>query len=135
MMQQFQGLASLVAGTVEHTIDLVEHLQHAAWERQLSRFRAVAGIGPLLQGLHGFCQSSSRAVFPGIRGTSRLLALLVDRSLCLAARHEPVNGEGDATDSSAQCSARDHAALVAALNGAFGDHLRRTQNPLDLSSV
>lgn len=85
-------------------------------------FDAVAGVTNAVEGVHKAIARGpiAASVYATIRGINAALRQGVDASLALL----PGPADGDPAGSTAELRA------IAALNGAFGDHLEATANPL-----
>jgi len=104
-----QGLAQLAVDAVVGITGIVEAMHHT-----IVSAPAVFGTPPA-----GRTSGITGLVYGAVRGSTRLVGTVVDRALKTAARH---------TSAANTSAARD--AVIAALNGVWGDHLADTGNPL-----
>jgi pimeloyl-ACP methyl ester carboxylesterase len=103
-----RGLARLGVDAVLGVTQIVEAMHHTI----VSRPR-IAGARPT-----GLTNGITGLVYRTVRGTTRLVGRGLDAALAAAPRHIPA------------ASSADREALVAALNGVWGDHLAKSANPL-----
>jgi pimeloyl-ACP methyl ester carboxylesterase len=108
-MDDLRGAARLAADATIGITDLVEKMHHTI---QLGHMPLGASRADVTRGLTGL-------IYRGIRGTTRIVGRGLDMGLAPVAAMLP-EGESTAT--------RD--AWVSAINGVYGDHLVRTENPL-----
>lgn len=108
-LSDLRGMVRLAIEATVGVTDVVEKMHHTI---QLGHAPLGASRASKTEGLTGF-------VYSGIRGTTRLIGKGLDAGM------SPVIG---LLPASASNSTRD--ALVAAINGVYGDHLAETANPL-----
>jgi pimeloyl-ACP methyl ester carboxylesterase len=108
-MDDLRGAARLAVDATIGITDLVEKMHHTI---QLGHMPLGASRADVTRGLTGL-------IYRGIRGTTRIVGRGLDMGLAPVAAMLP---EGEST------AARD--AWVSAINGVYGDHLVRTENPL-----
>jgi pimeloyl-ACP methyl ester carboxylesterase len=108
-MEDLRGAARLAVDATIGITDLVEKIHHTI---QLGHMPLGASRADATRGLTGL-------IYRGIRGTTRVVGRGLDMGLAPVAAMLP---EGEST------AARD--AWVSAVNGVYGDHLVRTDNPL-----
>jgi len=108
-MDDLRGAARLAVDATIGITDLVEKMHHTI---QLGHMPLGASRADVTRGLTGF-------IYRSIRGTTRIVGRGLDMGLAPVAAMLP---EGEST------AARD--AWVSAINGVYGDHLVRTDNPL-----
>ena len=104
-----RGVTRLAVDATIGITDLVEKMHHTI---QLGHMPLGASRADVTRGLTGL-------IYRGIRGTARVIGQGLDMGLAPVAALLP---EGEST------AARD--AWVSAVNGVYGDHLVRTENPL-----
>lgn len=107
-----RGLASLGVDGVLGIVDLVEAMHHTIGRRPW-----VFGTAPL-----GRTRGITGLVYRTVRGTTRLVGGTLDPVLGALGRALP-----------AQASSPQREAVVAALNGVWGDHLAASGNPLAIT--
>src|SRR6056300_196097 len=108
-LSDLQGVVRLAVDATVGVTDVVEKMHHTIQLRQAPLGASRAGN---TSGLTGF-------VYRSIRGTTRLVGKGLDAGMSPVMSLLP---------ESASNSTRD--ALVAAINGVYGDHLLETGNPL-----
>ncbi len=108
-IDDLRGAARLAVDATIGITDLVEKMHHTV---QLGHLPLGASRADVTRGLTGF-------IYRSIRGTTRVVGRGLDMGLAPVAAALP---EGEST------AARD--AWVSAINGIYGDHLVRTDNPL-----
>ena len=108
-MDDLRGAARLAVDATIGITDLVEKMHHTI---QLGHLPLGASRADVTGGLTGL-------IYRSIRGTTRIVGRGLDMGLAPVAAMLP---EGEST------AARD--AWVSAINGVYGDHLVRTENPL-----
>jgi pimeloyl-ACP methyl ester carboxylesterase len=108
-MDDLRGAARLAVDATIGITDLVEKMHHTI---QLGHLPLGASRADVTRGLTGL-------IYRSIRGTTRIVGRGLDMGLAPVAAMLP---EGEST------AARD--AWVSAINGVYGDHLVRTENPL-----
>jgi pimeloyl-ACP methyl ester carboxylesterase len=112
MASDLRGVSQLIIAAVSGVTDVVEGMH-----------RNIAGVSPILGTVPaGRAKGISGLVYGGIRGVTRAVGLGLDLALALV---EPLQGGRDASPR------RD--ALVAAINGTFGDYLVASGNPLAIA--
>ncbi len=108
-IDDLRGAARLAVDATVGITDLVEKMHHTI---QLGHLPVGASRADVTRGLTGL-------IYRSIRGTTRIVGRGLDMGLSPVAAVLP---EGEST------AARD--AWVSAINGVYGDHLVRTENPL-----
>ncbi len=108
-VSDFRGAARLAFDATVGITDLVEKMHHTI---QLTPLPLGASRAGTTRGITGF-------VYRSVRGTARIIGRGVDAGLSPFTALLP---EGEST--------RGRDALVSIVNGVYGDHLERTENPL-----
>jgi pimeloyl-ACP methyl ester carboxylesterase len=109
VMTAFRGAAKLSFDAAVGVIDVVERMHRTISARP----------GPLGEAPQGLTGGTTGRVYQAVRGGVRLAGRSLDASLGTAAKLLPEAESGPRGD-----------ALVAAVNGIYGDYLARTGNPL-----
>lgn len=109
IIQELRGLASVIVQASIDTTSVVEEMHQ------------TIGGGPALLGqpLRPLVKLTSGPIYSGIRGVMGFVGIGLDRAF---AELEPVFGPG--------VPPAEYDMVRGALNGVFGDHLAKTQNPL-----
>jgi len=131
-MARWRGWKALVHDAVDTTTDLVGE-GHAAARRGIQRVAdEVPGLGPAVGVVQGGVHLGTQGTLLSVKAVNRLVESLsdvaLDASLAPTPDGDPVPQRSDVVGSAAWVAD----AALGAINGAVGDHLARTHNPLDL---
>ena len=133
MRRRVRGLKALIHDAVDFTADMVEE-GHASIRRNALR---VLDVSPELSGpaklADGVYRASLAITLGSVRGVNHAVRFITDAGLepvlgRLAHEAEPIEMRSDIAGTAAWISD----AALGALNGAVGDYLQRSNNPLDL---
>jgi hypothetical protein len=132
-MARWRGWKALVHDAIDTTTDLVGE-GHASAHRTIQRVSdEVPGLGPAVGLVQDYgVQLSTKGTLWSVKAVNRLVEVLSDAALDAAPLPTPDDPPVPQRSDILGTPAWVGDAALAAINGAIGDHLARTHNPLDL---
>ncbi len=129
-MERLRGLEALVHDLIDATTHLVSE-GHASVSRNVRRVADVTPLGAPVRAVDDVRAMTTEAILLSVRATNRLVERAAELGWRTAPPGEPPPPILLRSDRIGRADwAAD--ALIGALNGVAGDHLRQTGNPLDL---